>query len=230
MILSTQFLNAQPLFSEYSTNILSIDGRFATIQDSDDIYLGSSGIVMHAFDESTKTIVARVDVVEKKDGIAKLRFDVYKLSAQSAFPIPGVLPEVGDKVTLNYLYDRALIVAPNQSVYKEITNHFKDIQWIHPDIVSASLAKNSTPNPNREDFQSICRTNSTSLIFFALDFSGYFVDCNNFQVIKEYKGAQISTIQLPFYSRVSTIECSWFNWGCEQISDYTSHYKALLRN
>lgn len=230
VVLFTQIVNAKPLFSEYETTILSVDGRYATIKDSKDIFLSSSGIVMHSFDNSTSTIVARVDVVEKKDGIAKLRFDVYKMSAQSAFPIPGVLPSVGDKVILNYLYDRALIVAPNKKVFKEITSHFKNIEWIHPDISAAYLANNFKPNPEREDFQEICKANTTSLIFFALDYTGYFVDCHNFKVLKKYKGSRIQKVQVPFYTRVPDIETSWFLWnGGAQISDYSGHYKSIIR-
>lgn len=73
-ILLTQTLQASSLFKEYTTQILSVDGRFATIKDSDDIFLGSSGIVTHKFDEETKTIVARVDVIEKK--MVSQKFDL----------------------------------------------------------------------------------------------------------------------------------------------------------
>jgi hypothetical protein len=229
-ILLTQTLQASSLFKEYTTQILSVDGRFATIKDSDDIFLGSSGIVTHKFDEETKTIVARVDVIEKKDGIAKIRFDVYKYSAQSAFPIPGILPSIGDNVTLNYLYDRSLLIAPNYDVYKEITTHFKGVQWVHPDLAGAYLAREFKPNPDREDFQEICRANVTSLIFFALDYNGYFVDCNNFRVIKEYKGSAIKKVQHPFYTRVPGIESSWLKWGSGDIGNYSQHYRNLIRN
>lgn len=230
IFLSAQFINAQPLFTQYDTQLLSVDGRFATVKDSPDIFLGSSGVVLHAFDSTTKTIVARVDVVEKKDGIAKLKFNVYKDLSQQAFPLPGILPEIGDKVILNYLYNRSLIVAPNFKIFQEITGHFKDIQWVHPDLMGAYLAKEYKPNPDRTDFQKMCALNATSLIFFALDYNGYFVDCNNFQIIKKYKGASIKQVQLPFYTRVPGIESSWFNWGSSTISDYTGHYESLIRN
>lgn len=230
IFLSAQFINAKPLFTQYDTPLLSVDGRFATVKDSPEIFVGSSGVVLHAFDATTKTIVARVDVVEKKDGIAKLKFNVYKDLSQQAFPLPGILPEIGDKVILNYLYNRSLIVAPNFKIFQEITKHFKDIQWVHPDLMGAYLAKEYKPNPDREDFQKMCALNATSLIFFALDYNGYFVDCNNFQIIKKYKGASIKQVQLPFYTRVPGIESSWFNWGSGTISDYTGHYESLIRN
>jgi hypothetical protein len=230
IICASQILNAKPTFTEYTTKLLSVEGRFATVKDSPDIYIGSSGIVTHAFDATTQTIVARVEVVEKKDGIAKLKFNVYKDLSQQAFPLPGILPQKGDKVILNYLYNRSLIVAPNFKVFKEITKHFKDIQWVHPDLMGAYLAKEYKPNPNREDFQKMCALNATSLIFFALDYHGYFVDCHDFKIIKKFKSARIKHVQLPFFTRVPDIESSWFNWGSGTIRDYTGHYENLLRN
>ncbi len=223
-----QSLSAEPLFSEFSTKVLQINGRNAIIKNSDDIVLGSSGIVIHTFKNGISTIVARADVVKKDGDKATIRFGVYKLSTQSAFPKPGILPAVGDKVVLNYLYDRVLIVSPNYKVYKEVTTHFKDMDWIHPDIVGAYLAKIFRPNPDKEIFQKVCEINSAGLIFFALSKQGYFVDCNNFKSVKEVKTGQIKTAQVPFYSRVKEINTNWFNWNSSEITDYDKHYRKVI--
>ncbi len=223
-----QSANAKPLFSEFSTEVLEINGRNAIIKNSDDIVLGSSGIVTHTFKNGVSTIVARADVIKKDGDKATIRFDIYKLSTQVAFPKPGIVPVVGDKVRLNYLYDRALIVAPNYKVYKEVTKHFKDIDWVHPDIVGAYLAKIFRPNPNKEIFQKACQINSTGLIFFALNNKGYFVDCNNFRSVKEVKTGRIKNAQVPFYSRVKNINTSWIKWGGSEITDYNAHYRNVI--
>lgn len=227
-LLTQQFLSAETTFSEFNTEILEINGRNAVIQNSDDIFVGSSGIVKHTFEDGVATIVARADVIKKEGDKATIRFEVFKLSAQDAFPKPGILPAVGDKVTLNYLYDRSLIVAPNYKVFNEITNHFKDIEWIHPDIVAAYLAKEFKPNPDKEMFQKICSINSASLIFFALSNNGYFVDCNNFRIIKTLKSGNIKEAQAPFYTRVKGIDTTWFNWNSSQITDYNAHYRSVI--
>ncbi len=227
-LISWQSASAKPLFNEFSTEILEINGRNAVIKNSDDIVLGSSGIVTHTFKVGISTIVARADVIKKEGDKATIRFGVYKLSTQTAFPKPGILPAVGDKVTLNYLYDRALIVAPNYKVYKEVTKHFKDIDWVHPDIVGAYLAKIFRPNPDREVFQKVCEVNSTGLIFFALNNKGYFVDCNNFKSVKEVKTGHIKKAQVPFYSRVKDIDTSWIKWSSSEITDYNSHYRSVI--
>ena len=221
-------LSAASLFEEFNTKILDIKGRYATVKNSDNIVVGSSGIVVHTFKNGISTIVARADVVKKEGDKATVRFEVFKFSAQQAFPKPGLLPQVGDKVTLNYLYNRALIVAPNYKVFKEVTNHFDKIEWVHPDIVGAYLAKVFRPNPDREIFEKVCSINSTGLIFFALEKKAYFVDCNNFKVLKTLKGGHIKKAQVPFYTRIKGIETSWFKWSSSQISDYNSYYRSLI--
>lgn len=228
LFLSVQILSAEPLFKTYKTTILQTNGATATIADSADIVLGSSGIVTHKISDDLSSILARVDVIEKNGKTATLRFDVYKLSTQSAFPKPGLLPAVGDKVVLNYLYDRALIVAPNYDVFKEITEHFADIEWVHPDIAAAYLAKEFRPNPDREIFQSICAQNAVALIFFALNDQGVFVDCNNFQIVKSFKSGRIKEALVPFYTRVRGIETSFIKWDSKNISDYDAYYRNII--
>ncbi len=227
MIVSSIYSNN--VFKEYKTTILSSDGSTAVIKDSKDITIGSSGIVLHKFDNTTSTIVARADVISKNGKEAKIKFYVYDMLEQKALPIPGIAPKKGDKVILNYLYDRSLIVAPNYKVYKEITKHFKDMTWIHPDLMGAYLAKEYKPNPDRKTFHTMCKQNSTGVIFFALSNHGYFVDCNNFKVLKEYKSARVKRAQLPFYTRVRGIETTWFSFDSSYMSAYTNYYEKLIR-
>ena len=228
-ILLAQYASAKSIFNEFSTQILEINGETAVIQDSDDIVIGSSGIVIHTFKNGVSTILARADVIKKDGDKATVRFEAYKLSTQTAFPRPGILPKVGDTVKLNYLYNRALIVAPNFGVFKEVTTRFSEITWVHPDIVAAYLAKIFRPNPDKEIFQKVCKVNSAGLIFFALSGSGYFVDCNNFKALKKVKTGPIKNAQLPFYSRIKDIDVSWINWNSSQITDYNAHYRNLIR-
>ncbi|NOX14986.1 MAG: hypothetical protein GXP61_02985 [Epsilonproteobacteria bacterium] len=226
IIIST--LNAGGLFKEYKTQILNIKGNQAIIKDSKDIVIGSSGIVIHKFSSDTSSIIAKVDVISKSNGKATLRFSTYSALKQAALPLPGIAPEVGDNIVLNYLYDRALIVAPNYKVYNEITRHFKDITWVHPDVMGAYLAQEFKPNPNRKTFQKMCQQNVTSLIFFALNNEAVFVDCNNFKVVKKLKGGRVQSAQLPFYTRVKGINTSWLSFSSSKMDSYSNYYKRLI--
>lgn len=221
-------LNAGGLFNEYKTNIISINGDTATIHNSKDIVVGSSGIVVHKFADKSSSIIARVDVINKLGDKATLKFHTYTTLKQTALPIPGIAPKAGDQVILNYLYDRALIVAPNYKVYNEITKHFKNITWVHPDIMGAYLAKHYRPNPDKKIFQEMCKQNVASLIFFALSNEAVFVDCNNFKIVKELKSSSIEKAQLPFYTRVKGIDTSWFDFSSSKMDSYSNYYKRLI--
>ena len=94
--------------------ILSANESNATILDNDGFIVGSSGVVMHKLNDGSKTIIARAVVTQKKDGYANLRFEVFNELQQSALPLPTILPQAGDEVILNYMYNRSLIIAPNK--------------------------------------------------------------------------------------------------------------------
>ncbi len=216
---------------EYKTPIISIDDdATATIVDSPDIVVGSSGVVVHKFDFSDSSIIARVSVISKFGGFAKLRFEVFNTLEQPALPIPGVAPQTNDMVILNYLYHRALIVVPNKEIYEEVLSAFRNINFIHPDIVGAHLSYNYKPNPSREDFRQMCSKSAAGLIFIAMHQKGVFADCQSFKVLKEFKTGDVEHYQLPFFTRVRDIDTIFYKFSSEHISDYDAHYLNLLEN
>jgi len=230
LILSLIFsvLNANGLYKEYKTNITGIMGNRATIKDSNEIVIGSSGIIIHQFDATTSSIIASVEVSKKSAGTATLKLTPYQGLKQDALPQSGVKPAAGDRVVLNYLYDRALVVAPSYPVFNKIVNSYKNITWVNPDIPASYLAKMYKPNPDRQVFQRMCSQNATSLILFALDSGTYFVDCHDFKIVKKDKAIATKSYQLPFYSRVTSVESSWLEFGNSSIKNYEKYYKGLI--
>ena len=213
---------------EYKTPLISVDEGVGTIIDNSDIVVGSSGVVMHKFDGAQSSIIARAVVTQKGGGFAKVRFEVFDTLAQKALPIPGIMPKSGDEIILNYLYNRSLIVVPNKEIYAEVTNAFKDITFIHPDIVGSYLSYEYKPNPSRDDFRKICAQNSTGLIFIAMDGEGVFADCGSFKPLRSFKSGKVAYYQLPFYSRVGEIKTLIWDFTNGPISDYDKHYRYLL--
>lgn len=222
------FAEAQTLFNEYKTKVLEASDAYVTIADSPELVVGSSGIIRHTFGEKTTTIIARADLVQKDGTKALLKIAKFEMLSQGAFPDTGVKPAIGDEVVMNYLYDRALIVVPNSDVYREITKQYNDITWIHPDVVAAYLTKLYRPNPDKKIFQQACYQNAASLIFFGIQEKGYFVDCHNFNILKTVSVKNSGEIQLPFYTRITNIESSWFSWDSSTIVDYNNYYEYLL--
>ncbi len=227
-IVSLTLLNAK--FLEYKTKILSIDGNIATIKNSSDVKIGSSGIVVHHYSKEHSTIVAKAIVIDKNSNYIKIRFKKFDDLKQNVLPVPKILPSVGDTVILNYLYNHALAITPNYKTYKEVITKHNDISWLHPDLFAAKLYADNNPSPNREDFQNMCKDYSFSLLYFAINAHGYFVDCNSFKVIKqENLHTNSGKTIVPFYSRIKDIDASWFSFGKSKIVNYANHYKMLLR-
>ncbi len=223
------FAQAKPLFNEYTTTLLEANDKEGMIQDSSEFVVGASGIVMHAFDEKTSAIIARFDVIKKENGKATVRFEPFKMLAQGAFPDTKLKPAANDKVIVNYLYDRSLIIVPNQATFNEVSKSFPGMTWVHPDVVASYLAELYRPNPDRAIFQQACYQNTASLIFFAIKNKGYFVDCNNFNTLSMSDiTASFAEPQLPFYSRIKNIDSSWFTWGSSHINDYDTYYSTLI--
>jgi hypothetical protein len=222
----------QSLFEEYSATLRTVNKNRATIDDSPLIVVGSSGIVMHRFSNSQETIIARATVLAK-DGISALvELKPYDALAQNTFPKLAIVPKSGDEIRLNYLYDRSLIIAPTYEGYKKITDFFTKINWVHPDVSAAYLAKKYTPNPSIKDFNDLCSINLTGLIMFNIEKNGYFVDCASFKVVKTFSLQNTNDEEqpiTPFYSRISNnIQTSPLTIGKKDIKDYNSYYKQLL--
>ena len=213
---------------QYESPLLEVEGGYATIMNSPDIAIGSSGVVMHKFSNGDRSIVARIVVTEKMGNLAKVRFEVFDSLEQKALPLPKTMPSKGDIAVLNFLYNRALLVVPNAEIYEQIVTAFPNITFIHPDLAGAHLSYNFKPNPSRDDFRKMCSNNAAGLIFIALNGESMFADCGSFEVLKSFQSGEVSYYQIPFYSRIGKIETLIFDVLNGQINDYDKHYRYLL--
>lgn len=231
-IISLTSLMAQTNFSPFQTSLLKTDGKYLYIKDSPSFSVGSSGVVMHSFDKTHKTIVATVEVVAKKQGQAVLKYRKFKGLQQSALPTYNITPKKGDTIILNYLYKRAMAIVPDAQTLQFVTTKFSDIEWVHPDIFGSKLSVDHTPTPTKEDFTNECSQNSFALLFFAVEGKGYFVDCNSFKILAQTnlpKTSKDITPQVPFYTRLEEIKGRMFGlMGGDGINDYNKFYKKML--
>ena len=181
---------------------------------------------MHYFDKEHSTIVARAELIEKD----KIAFRVFDALKQPNLPTPNIAPRAGDKVILNYLYDRGLIIAPNFKTYENIVKKHPKIEWMHPDLFAAELSKSNNPAPTKEDFKNFCNRYAVGILYFAIKNRGYFVDCYSLKSVEsENITVDRTKIKLPFYSRLKEIESGWFSfYGASEIKDYDNYYTNLL--
>ena len=185
---------------------------------------GISGIVVHRFDDEHATIVARA-ILTAPD---RIRFEVFDALAQPNLPAPKILPQKGDLVILGYLYHRGAIIAPNYETYDAIQKRY-DLEWVHPDLFAAELAKAHHPAPTKEDFRTFCNKFALARIFVALKDHTDVVDCYSFDVIERLDlPSEGNETKLPFYTRIEKIPTSIFDFFSDEVKDYYSYYTKLV--
>lgn len=214
-------------FDLIQTKLEKIEDIYGYVKDDPKILMHSSGIVVHNI-ENQKTIVARASVIGRENGFVKLQFKVFDMLTQDAMPLPNVLPEVGDKVVLNYLYDRALIIAPDKKVYDYIAQKFSDLYFLHPDLFGAHMIQEYRQTPRRSDFRSFCSKNAVGLLVVALEKKAELVDCQDFEKLQEIEIPQAQSLQIPFYSRITGYKSDIFSLNDESIGNYYIYYEKLI--
>ncbi|MGH2304907.1 plasminogen-binding N-terminal domain-containing protein [Campylobacter taeniopygiae] len=211
----------------FKTKLLKVDDIYGYIKDSSEIQINSSGVVLQQF-KNSKSIIARASVIAKENGLAKLEFSVFSDLKQEALPLPNVLPQSGDEVVLNFLYDRGMIIAPDEKTYKDLVSDFPQIYFTHIDIFGAQLIRSSTVAPKRSDFRKFCADNAVGVLIFALENKAKIIDCQNFNELYEFPIEKASSVQIPFYSRVSGYKTNFFDFNAQEMNDYYRYYNALI--
>ncbi|EAI2977222.1 exporting protein [Campylobacter jejuni] len=216
-------LNLKPV----KTELLKVEDIYGYIKDSSDIKLNSSGVVIQRF-QTSKSIIARASVIAKEKGLAKLKFSVFADLEQDALPLPNVVPQKGDEVVLNFLYDRGLVIAPDEQTYNKLVSSFPEIYFTHIDILGAQLIRSSSLAPKRSDFRKFCADNAVGILIFALEDKAKIVDCQDFSELYELAIAEPSSIQVPFYSRIGGYKSNFFDFNSQEVGNYYRYYDALI--
>jgi hypothetical protein len=222
-------LYAQVSLIPQNTQIVSFDKNRAIVNAPTDIAIGSSGVVLRSFDANHKTIIASCKVIKKVGNQLHLALYKYDGLKQDILPTYNIPVKVGDKVILNYQYNRALAITPDAATYKNLTTGYSTFDWVHPDIFAASLSASFAPNPSRETFKDECNQDSIGLLLFAIKDKAYFVDCRSFAVLSSMPIAPSTTAKSPFFTRIEGIKGRLFGLlGGKDIKNYDSYYTKLL--
>lgn len=215
--------------SPLRTKVSSIEENILTAETPEGALPGMYGILLHWFDAEHSVALSWVEVTAIDNGVSTLKMlPIYALE-QSALPSGTWVPQVGDELILGYNYQRALLIAPNASVYKKITQLHSDREWVHPDIFATILSSRGHPTPLREDFAYACSTNNIGVLSFVFEQSALTLDCQSFKILDNRSIAVTSSEeQLPFYSRVPHIEANWFGEGSDELEAYAPYYIELI--
>jgi len=213
------------------TPIVSIDKENQTLTiNTKKIDIGVSGFAIHKIAADHTSILKNVVVIgfDEASETATLKMIDFNTLRNNSLPTGKWELEVGDMVELAFAYSRALLIAPSEEIYHQVTKSVK-VQWVHPDLFATVLSFRGHPTPLKEDFEAMGIGSSVGLLFIYLDKKVYTIDIQSFKIlsISDAPLTQDST-KLPFYSRVEKIEANWFGEGSDELEEYEPHYYELL--
>ena len=212
-----------------TSRVAQLDKNFIFIKDEPNIAIGASAIVVKQIKNAT-SIISRASVVAKDGKFAKLELKPFTMLAQKALPELDVKVETGDEVLVNFLYDRALLIAPDEASYKQVVGDLSEIYFIHPDILGAYMVREYKLSPKRTDFSLFCSNNALGLVAFVLKNKVAFVDCQDFTLLFEKPlNTQVAKPQLPFYSNIKSYKKNFFNFAEKRVADYYEYYTQIIR-
>jgi len=197
----------------------------------DKIQEGVSGFLVRHFNDEHSAIIANVMVVgfNAATSEAEVTFSPYSGLKQNALPNGTWVPQEGDEAQLAFAYNRALLIAPNAQVYRDITSRASTIDWVHPDIFAAVLSQKGHPTPQVEDLQGFCNVSTVGLLYIYAKDTLFTLDCKSLNLL------QVTTVQheyesveLPFYSRIDTIREAWWGDGSSKMQAYDPYYMNLI--
>lgn len=212
-----------------TSRVAQLDKNFIFIKDEPNIVIGASAIVVKQIKNAT-SIISRASVIAKDGKFAKLELKPFTMLAQKALPELDVKVETGDEVLVNFLYDRALLIAPDEASYKQVVGDLSEIYFIHPDILGAYMVREYKLSPKRTDFSLFCSNNALGLVAFVLKNKVAFVDCQDFALLFEKPlNTQVAKPQLPFYSNIKSYKKNFFNFAEKRVTDYYEYYTQIIR-
>ncbi len=194
---------------------------------------GLSGVIVRHFNDVHSSIIAdaKVTAYDAQSHIAQLDLRPYEGLKQNALPQGTWSPRQGDTLILAPDYSRALLIAPDATVYDRITAAFKTLHWVHPDRFAAFLSVPGHPSPTAEDFSEFCTENAVGLLYIHLDTTLYTLDCKSLALLHTADAPVTrSAVKLPFYSRVESIRKALWGTGSSDMDAYDPYYLELIRD
>lgn len=192
-----------------------------------DLKVGESGIVTRVVNDN-EFIIANALVSEVKDGVAVVAISDFTQMSEKYLPKPLGKVAQGDKITFRILYDRALLIAPNQSVYQDISAQFGWVDFLHSDIFAMFLSKEGKNMPDSANFTRFCEKYDVGLVFVALRSRIEILNCASFKKIA-FSSFRLKdrSVKKPFFTRLSD-EAIDEIFNPKKIENYFAYFGKLV--
>jgi len=218
LFLTTYSLIANALPQRIETTIKSIHGN--SIQLAQNVPAGMSGLVVHNYGNGLSAITH--SVISTQNGNAKIL--PYTAILHENIPTIKTKVKVNDKVILGNFYANALVIAPNEQSYSNITKRFKKT-WIHPDAYALYFIKEGASEISLDSLKDFSIKNQIGLVLIQAKTNLLILD----PISKKFLGQKSisptnSKAIKPFFSRFEHMDVSTFGFSDIKLKDY---YKSI---
>jgi len=220
MLISSYSLFADALPTSIKSTVKSISNNIITLNSN--IPVGMSGIIMHDYGNGLSAITHTTISL----GGSKASVQAHTAILHKNIPSIQTAITAGDNVIFGNFYNNALIIAPNQTAYKQISKKFKRT-WIHPDAFALDFMQEGESRISMNVLERFSKKNQIGLVLVIATDKLLIIDPISKKIIgtRELK-TNPSTAITPFYARFDQIDLSVFSVG-ENSKHYTPYFQSV---
>jgi hypothetical protein len=192
------------------------------IQLSSNIPVGMSGIVMHDYGNGLSAITHTT--ISLGNGKATIR--PHTAIIHENIPNIQTAVTVGDHIIFGNFYNNALVIAPNQTAYQQITNKFKRT-WIHPDAFALDFMQKGETTISMEILERFAKKNQIGLVLVVASNKLLIIDPISQKIIGNTNlKINSNSAMTPFYARFKQMDLSVFSMG-DNSKTYTPYFQSI---
>ncbi|CAA6808774.1 MAG: Unknown protein [uncultured Sulfurovum sp.] len=218
ILLTSYALFADFLPNSMKTSVEKISKN--TIELGSNIPAGMSGIIIHNYGNGLSAITHSSISL----GNGKASIEPYTAIVHKNIPDIQTALSVGDQAVFGNFYDNALVIAPNQTAYQQITSKFKRT-WIHPDAFALAFMQTEESHISMDSLAPFAKQNQIGLVLLVTENKLLVIDPISKKVIKS-TGLKTNpnSAMTPFYARFDQINLSLFNFS-DRV--YTPYFQSV---
>jgi len=190
------------------------------VQLSANVPAGMSGIIVHNYGNSLLAISHAT--ISQGDGKASIQ--EYKAILHENIPNIQTPAQKGDTVIFGNFYNNVLVIAPNKTTYRKITNTYHRT-WVHPDAYALDFMKEGSSHLNLPSIKKFAQLNQVGLVLIVDNNKILILDPISQQFLGElpYHSTQEEAMS-PFYARFEQMDTSTFGFS---NTTYTPYFQSV---
>lgn len=192
----------QPETSEI-TEIIKQNGEELVVFSNIGLHVGESGIIMREL-PSYKVIVSNVVITKVEHAKTFAKIMQFNQLVQPYLPTPNMTPKVGDMVIFRNFNNKAFIIAPNETSYKEISAKYPFIEFVNSDLLMGFLNSQGKHDPTTKTLPKACNEYGVGIVFIVGSKHLGIFNCQNMARLAKYPNTLTdNSTKSPFYTRIN---------------------------